>query len=55
MPSLELPLRLEVARILLSHGADVDAEDEEGMTPAQVALARGQAELAQLFSEYCSK
>jgi ankyrin repeat protein len=52
---LELSLKLEVARILLSHGADVDAEDEEGMTPAQVASAGGQAELVQLFSEYCSK
>ena len=47
--------RLEVARILLEHGADVDAEDEEGRTPMQVALAKGQAELAQLLSEYCSK
>jgi hypothetical protein len=52
---LELPLKLDVARILLSHGADVNAEDEEGMTPAQVASARGLAELAELLSEYCSK
>ncbi len=49
-------LRLEVARILLAHGADVDAEDEEGMTPLQVALAtKGQDEIVQLLSEYCSK
>ena len=54
-PYLDLPLKLEVARILLSHGADVDAEDAEGMTPAQIALARGEAELAQLFSKFCSK
>jgi ankyrin repeat protein len=52
---LELSLKLEVARILLSHGADVDAEEEEGMTPAQVASARGEAELVQLFSENCFK
>ena len=54
-PYLELPLKLEVARILLSHGADVDAEDAEGRTPAQFALAKGDAELAQLFSEFCCK
>ena len=53
-PYLELPLKLEVAHILLSYGADVDAEDAEGIAPAQFALARGQAELAQLFSEFCS-
>ena len=51
---LQLPLKLEVARILLSRGADVYAEDSEGRTPAQFALARGQAELAHL-SEFCSK
>jgi ankyrin repeat protein len=48
-------LRLEVARILLAHGADVGAEDKEGRTPLQGALANGQTEMAQLFSEYCSK
>ncbi|KAI9453276.1 hypothetical protein BJY52DRAFT_1225714 [Lactarius psammicola] len=53
--SLVLSLRLGVARILLAHGADIDAVDEEGMTPLQVALARGEAEIAQLLSEFCSK
>jgi len=48
-------LWLEVARILLAHGTDVDAESEEGMTPFQVASASGQAEIAQLLLEYCSK
>ena len=47
--------RLEVARILLVHGADVDAKDEKGRTPMQVALGKGQTELAELLSEYCSK
>ena len=47
--------QLEVARILLAHGADVDAEDEEGMTVMQVALANEQAALVQLLSEYCSQ
>jgi ankyrin repeat protein len=45
--------RLEIVRILLAHGANVDAEDEEGRTPLQVALADGQAEMAELLSEYC--
>ena len=50
-----LPKKEVLARILLVHGADVDAEDEEGTTPMQVALANGQAELVQLLSEYFSK
>ena len=48
-------LRLEIAPVLLAHGANVDAEDDEGRTPLQVALESGQAEMAQLLSEYCSK
>ena len=52
---LGLSARLEIARILLSHDADVYAEDEKGRTPLQGALASEQAEMAQLLSEYCSK
>jgi ankyrin repeat protein len=52
---LDSSTRLGIARILLAHGADVDAEDEEGRTPLQVALASGETEMAQLLSEYCSK
>jgi hypothetical protein len=48
------PSRLEAVRTLSAHGADVDAEDGEGRTPLQVALASGQAEMAQLLTEYCS-
>jgi ankyrin repeat protein len=49
--------RLDIVRILLAHGADVNAEDGEGRTPLQVALACGPrgAEMVQLLSEYCSK
>jgi ankyrin repeat protein len=47
--------QLDFVRILLVHGADVDAEDGEGRTPSQVALENGQAETAELFSEYHSK
>ena len=53
--SLEVLVRLQIATTLLAHGADVDAEDEEGSTPLKLALASGQEELAQLLSEYCSK
>ena len=48
-------LRLQIATTLLAHGADVDAEDERGRTPLKFALVSGQAELAQLLSEYSSK
>jgi len=48
-------LQLELARILLAHGADVDAKDEKGRTPLQAALEEGQTELVQLLSGYCFK
>ena len=39
---------------MLAHGADIDAEDEMGETPLQVALADNDGELMQLLSEYRS-
>ena len=39
----------DVARVLLDHGADVDVEDKKGNAPLQVALGRGDVEIAQLF------
>lgn len=45
---------LDIARILLEHGADVDVVDEGGRTPLQVALEEGQAEIAQLLSDFRS-
>ena len=56
----QLEVRLEMARILLSHGADVgadddDDDDDDGRTPLQGALANEEAEIAQLLSEYRSK
>ena len=41
--------KLEVARLLLERGADVNAVDEWGNTAYQIALKRGQDELAQLL------
>ncbi|KAI9438393.1 hypothetical protein BJY52DRAFT_1324322 [Lactarius psammicola] len=45
---------LDVARILLEHGADIDAEGEKGRTPSQVALAHGHDEIAKLISDFRS-
>jgi ankyrin repeat protein len=50
-----LSVRLRMVRILLAHGADLDAEDARGKTPMQLAVARGEVEMVQLLSEYCSK
>ena len=52
---LESSVRLEVARILLAHGADVDAEGERNTTPLESAVEHMQHEMVQLFSEYRSK
>src|SRR6266404_1981799 len=43
---------IDIARILLEHGADIDAGDT-GEAPLQMALARG-GEIARLLSEYHS-
>jgi ankyrin repeat protein len=46
------PDRLDAFRILVEHGADVDAEDGDGMTPLQLSLEGGHEEVSQLFSGY---
>ena len=51
---LDRPFVLEATRILLAHGADIDAEDDEGTTPLQGALAEGQDDMVKLFIEHCS-
>ena len=43
---------LEVARLLIEHGADMGAKDNEGKTPFQVAL---RSDMAELLSENGSK
>ena len=42
---------LEVAQLLLSHGAKADGKNEEGKTPFQVASEKGYHEFAKLLSE----
>ena len=49
-----MSLRLEVSRILLAHGADIDAEDLSGRTRLQIASERGEDEMVRLLSEYTS-
>ena len=44
--------RLEVSRLLLSHGAKVDEEGFDGRTPLQVAASEGHDEIAKLLLEY---
>jgi hypothetical protein len=44
--------RLDVYRILVEHGADVDAEGGDGKTPLQLSLERGYEEVTQLLSGY---
>jgi ankyrin repeat protein len=43
---------LEVARLLLSYGAKVDAKDREGETPFKVAASNGYHEITKLLLEH---
>ena len=43
---------LEVARLLLSYGANIDKKDGMGVTPFQVALSRGHDEIMKLLLEH---
>ena len=43
---------VEVARILLEHGADVEAEDDKGRTPLRSA---GRDDMRKLLLEYSTK
>jgi len=45
---------LEVARVLLEYGADVQAEDKDGKTPVQI-VARNRDEMRQLLLEHDAK
>jgi ankyrin repeat protein len=47
--------KVEAVRLLLKHGANVDAHNKKGETPSQVALARGYEEIACLLSDYAQR
>jgi len=46
---------LEIARLLLSHGAKVDEKDKEGRTPLQVASSEGHVEMTKLLADHGAK
>jgi ankyrin repeat protein len=41
--------KIEVARLLLKHGADVNVRDESGETPSQYTMRQ---DISELLSEY---
>jgi hypothetical protein len=43
---------IQVERLLLEHGADVNARDNKGKTPSEVASELHFSEIAELLSEY---
>ena len=43
---------LDISLLLLEHGANVDARDDEGQTPFSIALANGHRKLARILSNY---
>jgi ankyrin repeat protein len=44
-----------MARLLIEHGADVDAKDSSGRTPLQIASHIGRDEMVKLLSQYDAK
>jgi ankyrin repeat protein len=46
---------LEVVRLLLEHGADVEAKDNDGETALQVAAYKGHDEVVELLREHGAK
>jgi hypothetical protein len=43
---------VEGTRLLIKHGAIIDAEDNEGMTPLQLALEHGRDEISTCLMEH---
>jgi ankyrin repeat protein len=41
---------LDMSRFLIDHGADVDAQDSDGLTSFSIALAMGHRKLARFLS-----
>jgi ankyrin repeat-rich membrane spanning protein len=43
--------KLEVVRLLVEHGADIDVKDKGGWTAYQFALVKGYSEITKLLSK----
>ena len=43
---------MELARVLIKHGADVSAQNEDGWMPLHLALCNSQVEIACLLIEH---
>ena len=46
---------IKTAKLLLDHGANLQAENDKGETPFQVALKRGEREIVDILSDYVQK
>ena len=46
---------IQLVRLLLEHGVDANARDEEGETPSQIGSMLGEHEIVELLSEYVAK
>ena len=42
----------DLSRLLLENGADVNAEDDNGLTPFQIATSKGYRSTAQLLLDH---
>ena len=51
----QVPQRLESAEILLAHGADVNAVDQDGMTPMDCAYEKSDKEMIALLAKHGGK
>ena len=47
-----LAFKGNVVHLLLSYGANADAQDDRGQTPFQIALLSGRSEIIELMSNY---
>ena len=46
---------LGVVKLLLEHGADMHARDEDNATPLHLACSRGRLDIARVLLEYDAK